>query len=57
MFLIVIMHSPMQHIPTTILFDGQAVLPKEWYPQALLDANDAYVGYANGVRKAAVIEL
>eukprot|EP00887_Chlorella_sp_A99_P002386 scaffold10.g2386.t1 len=31
------------HIPITLLVDGQAVLPKSWYPQSLLDVQSWYL--------------
>lgn len=31
------------HVPVTILFDAQCVLPNAWYPKALLDAFSWYV--------------
>ncbi|CAH1232884.1 TMEM97 [Branchiostoma lanceolatum] len=37
------------HIPITILFDSQALLPKELYPQAL---KDVMANYAHGAKDA-----
>ncbi|KAL7520061.1 hypothetical protein ACHAWX_004811 [Stephanocyclus meneghinianus] len=31
------------HIPITLLIDGQAFLPRNWYPQSLVDIVDWYV--------------
>jgi hypothetical protein len=30
------------HIPITVLVDGQAFLPRDWYPQSLIDIVDWY---------------
>jgi hypothetical protein len=30
------------HLPITILVDGQAFLPRDWYPQSLVDVVDWY---------------
>ncbi|KAL4213205.1 Transmembrane protein 97 [Rhizopus azygosporus] len=35
------------HIPITLLFDLQAIYPKTWVPQLLLDTNTRYVDILN----------